>query len=154
MISFERNLFVCAIRLVAGWIRFLILDRLNRNRERLQDPELVPQLMINSDDENAHARLFGKPVHSFALPSENYPGADLERRGAARQKTIRCAVIACEDGTMDAAMMDISADGAKLRPVDETRVPARFDLLLPSREWRKCEVVRRTAAYVAVRFTD
>jgi hypothetical protein len=110
--------------------------------------------MMNSDDSKAPGKYGSKSVHSFTLPNEKHQFADPDRRKAARQKTLRCAVITWSDGMMDAAMMDISAEGAKLRPVNAARVPARFDLLLPSREWRKCEVVRRTVAHVAVRFID
>jgi hypothetical protein len=109
--------------------------------------------MTTSDNDDASGKFVAKPVHSFAVPKEKYPGTEQERRKAARQKTLRCAVIDCKNGMMDAAMLDMSAEGAKLRPVDAARVPARFDLLLPTREWRKCEV-RRTVAYVAVRFID
>lgn len=77
-----------------------------------------------------------------------------EYRHAPRKKTLRAATIVYNDAqcTMDCAVLDLSARGARLRPLDPTILPDRFDLRLADDCVVPCTLVRRTGEEVAVDF--
>lgn len=78
-----------------------------------------------------------------------------ERRTASRAKTIRNALIVYDQGrcTMSCMILELSATGAKLRPLDSVWLPESFDLRLPDGSRRHCDVVRKDRTDIAVRYT-
>lgn len=55
-------------------------------------------------------------------------------------------------GDMDCAILDLSVEGARLRPVDPTALPARFRLRLTPCLTLGCQVVYRDHRDIAVSF--
>lgn len=77
-----------------------------------------------------------------------------ERRHSARAKTLRNGLIIYDQGrcTMACTILELSSEGAKLRPQDAIWVPASFDLKLPDGSRRHCDVVRKDRTDIAVRY--
>jgi len=77
-----------------------------------------------------------------------------ERRHSARAKTLRNGLIIYDQGrcTMTCTILELSAEGAKLRPQDAIWVPPSFDLKLPDGSRRHCDVVRKDRNDIAVRY--
>ena len=77
-----------------------------------------------------------------------------ERRHTARAKTLRNGLIVYDQGrcTMTCTILELSAEGAKLRPQDAVWVPPSFDLKLPDGSKRHCDVVRKDRNDIAVRY--
>lgn len=77
-----------------------------------------------------------------------------ERRNAARAKTLRNGLIIYDEGrcTMPCTILELSAAGAKLRPLDSVWLPESFDLKLADGTRRHCDVVRKDRFDVAIRF--
>ncbi len=79
-----------------------------------------------------------------------------DRRVATRKRTLIKAQLVFNDShcQMDCTVLDISETGAKIRPTDLTSLPARFELRIHFGKAHACEVVRRSANYLGVRFLD
>ncbi|MDH3703882.1 MAG: PilZ domain-containing protein [Alphaproteobacteria bacterium] len=79
-----------------------------------------------------------------------------ERRVATRKRTLIKAQLVFNDRNcqMDCTVLDISETGAKIRPSDLSSLPARFELRIHFGRTHTCEVVRRSANYLGVRFLD
>lgn len=79
-----------------------------------------------------------------------------DRRAAERQNVVKrsMALYRTDEGMMDAIVLDISTNGAKIRPLGQGTLPHRFALVLPGDECHCCEVVWRNDTYVAVQFDD
>ncbi len=79
-----------------------------------------------------------------------------DRRAAARKRTLIKAQLVFNDShcQMDCTVLDISETGAKIRPSDLTSLPTRFELRIHFGKTHTCEVVRRSANYLGVRFLD
>lgn len=83
------------------------------------------------------------------------PQSASERRAAARAKTLKTAMIIYDQGrcTMPCTILEISPEGAMLRPQDTIWVPESFDLRLPDGTRRHCDVVRKVRTDIAVHFS-
>lgn len=79
-----------------------------------------------------------------------------DRRVATRKRTLIKAQLVFNDShcQMDCTVLDISETGAKIRPLDLTSLPTRFELRIHFGKTHTCEVVRRSANYLGVRFLD
>jgi len=77
-----------------------------------------------------------------------------ERRHNKRAKTLRKGLISYDNGrcTMACTILEISAEGAKLRPQDSVWLPEFFDLKLPDGTSKHCELVRKDKNDIAVRY--
>lgn len=75
---------------------------------------------------------------------------------APRAKTLKSGLIIYNHGrcTMSCTVLEVSAEGAKLRPQDSIWIPDSFDLRLPDGTRRHCDVVRKQRSDVAVHFAD
>ena len=83
-------------------------------------------------------------------------GVRVERRVAPRTKTLKTGLIIYDRGrcTMSCTILEVSAGGAKLRPLDTIWVPDNFDLRLPDGSRRHCDVMRKARGDIAVRYAD
>lgn len=79
-----------------------------------------------------------------------------DRRVATRKRTLIKAQLVFNDAhcQMDCTVLDISETGAKIRPSDLSSLPSRFELRIHFGKTHACEVVRRSANYLGVRFLD
>lgn len=82
-----------------------------------------------------------------------------ERRQSFRQKVLKKGRIALDDGRgeIDCTVLDLSETGAKLRANRANRIPRCFTLKLDGvigSQGNRCEIVRRSDATFAVRFTE
>ena len=77
-----------------------------------------------------------------------------EQRAESRARTIKAGTISYknESCTMECAILDLSAKGAKLKPRDAMLLPEVFRLRIPYGRTYDCEVVRRWRDQVGVRF--
>ena len=77
-----------------------------------------------------------------------------EWRHGPRRKTIKTATIVFDGGhcTMPCTVLDLSPEGAKLRPSDPMLLPDQFDLHLGDGLVAPCRVVGKRGGDVAVRF--
>lgn len=78
----------------------------------------------------------------------------VERRSSPRRRTLMKAKLVFADGNcvMDCAIFDISETGAKIKPADHATLPSRFELRIKFGSNHMCEVVRRKANFLGVRF--
>ena len=78
----------------------------------------------------------------------------VDQRFSKRIKALRKAMISYNQGTstMDCSILDLSAGGARLRPLDPKRVPGNFRLRLTPSLTIGCEVVYREKADIGVSF--
>lgn len=80
-----------------------------------------------------------------------------EKRVAPRRRVLKGAVIAYQDRhcTLECTVRDISAGGARLEVRDAMQAPDAFLLVIELDGIEAdCQVVRRTASVLAVRFTS
>ena len=84
--------------------------------------------------------------------SSNPDSAD--RRNARRFRAIQKGLIVFQDGRCDqtCAILDISANGARLRPLDSVQLPDRFQLRDNKSGLRDCVVVWRDGTTMGVKF--
>jgi len=75
-------------------------------------------------------------------------------RGCARKRTIGNAMLVFNNGhcTMSCVVLDCSESGAKIRPADLTTLPENFEIRRTSQPPHMCEVVRRSANYLGIRY--
>lgn len=86
---------------------------------------------------------------------ESNPLSDVaDRRGAKRQRGIRKGTILFDggNGTQPCAILDVSATGARLRPLASMLCPDRFQLRDHRSILRDCLVVWRQGTTLGVRF--
>lgn len=78
----------------------------------------------------------------------------VDQRFTKRIKALRNGTISCNHGatTMDCSIVDISEDGARLRPKDVVFVPDSFSLRLLPTLTIGCEVTDRGAEEIGVAF--
>lgn len=77
-----------------------------------------------------------------------------EKRTKPRAKFVKSARISDPErrGTMACIVLDLSRNGAKLKPSQMADLPTRFRLLMADAETYDCEVVWREGDQIAVRF--
>ena len=79
-----------------------------------------------------------------------------DRRTSARRRTLQKAAILVDGRAelVDGMVLDMSDTGAKIRPGNMERLPARFELRCGYGRNYLCEVVRRSGFYLGVQFVD
>ena len=79
-----------------------------------------------------------------------------DRRTSARRRTLQKAAILVDgrDEFLDGTVLDMSDTGAKIRPNNMAKLPARFELRCGYGRIYSCEVVRRSGFYLGVQFVD
>jgi AmiR/NasT family two-component response regulator len=79
-----------------------------------------------------------------------------DRRASARRRTLQKAAILVDGRPelLDGMVLDMSDTGAKIRPGNMARLPARFELRCGYGRTYNCEVVRRSGFYLGVQFVD
>lgn len=77
-----------------------------------------------------------------------------ERRRLPREKILKSGIIVYDRGTktMDCMLINFSAEGAKLRPLDALALPQTFELRIGRNAVYFCEFLRRTGCDIGVRF--
>ncbi|MDH3700047.1 MAG: response regulator [Alphaproteobacteria bacterium] len=77
-----------------------------------------------------------------------------ERRVTPRKKTLKAATILHQNDNamMKCIILDISDNGARLKPADPTVLPQNFRLMIAKGPSYDCEVIRRENDQIAVRF--
>lgn len=77
-----------------------------------------------------------------------------ERRLTTRKKTLKAATILHQNdnATMKCIILDISENGARIKPTDPAIVPQKFHLMIANGPSFDCEVIRRDDDQLAVRF--
>jgi DNA-binding response OmpR family regulator len=77
-----------------------------------------------------------------------------EQRVISRQMILKAATIVYQNDscTMNCTILDLSENGAKLKPTDVTLLPQTFRLMVADGPSYDCEEVRRTHDQIAVRF--
>ena len=77
-----------------------------------------------------------------------------DKRGFPRKKTLRVGTISYRNDscTMDCTILDLSDDGAKLKPLDSVNLPESFRLRIAHGPIYDCKVVRRARDEVGVVF--
>ena len=78
----------------------------------------------------------------------------VDQRFSKRIRALRNGTISYNHGTttMDCSILDISAEGARLRPQNALRVPGSFRLRLSPTLTIGCEVVYRDQSHIGVSF--
>jgi hypothetical protein len=79
-----------------------------------------------------------------------------ERREKPRMPALRSGVLVFKDGycTMECEIIEISAGGARIKPLDPASCPKEFELRIKHGAKHICEVVRVHGREFAVRFLD
>jgi two-component system nitrate/nitrite response regulator NarL len=77
-----------------------------------------------------------------------------DRRTAARRRTLQKVSILIDGRTdlLEGMVLDMSETGAKIRPNNMAKLPARFELRCGFGRSYNCEVVRRSGFYLGVQF--
>lgn len=90
------------------------------------------------------------------LPPDGAGAPRTERRAWKRAPVLRLASIVFKGGfaSVRCNVLDISAGGAKLQPVDPASCPRAFELRIDDGPSHKCEVVRTERGMLGVRFVD
>lgn len=92
----------------------------------------------------------------FIAAPEPDKEATADRRKWKRDRSLRKGLVVFEGAftTMECAVMDISAGGARIRPSDAVSCPDVFQLKVAFGPSRPCKVVRRFGQELAVQFLD
>jgi len=79
-----------------------------------------------------------------------------DRRSSARRRRLQKAAILVDGRAtlVDGMVLDMSDTGAKIRPGNMARLPARFELRCGFGRTYKCQVVRRSGFYLGVQFVN
>ena len=79
-----------------------------------------------------------------------------ERRGTPRKKALKAATILHDNDSemMRCMILDISENGARLKPTDAAVLPQTFRLMISKGPSYDCEVIRREDDLLAVRFVS
>jgi hypothetical protein len=83
-------------------------------------------------------------------------GAGKDRRAHKRNPMLRPASIVFKGGfaSVRCNVLDLSAGGARIKPIDPASCPTHFELRIDDGPSHKCEIVRSERGIFGVRFTD
>lgn len=79
---------------------------------------------------------------------------DPDKRNSGRKRTIKSGTIVYQRGncTVKCSILNLSENGALLKPADPMQVPPDFRLVIDFGPTHDCEVVRKSRDQIAVRF--
>lgn len=129
---------------------------------RVSEPATFPdicQLRLDSGVVR-HCKVVWRRGFEAGLEFVSAPESDqeetIDRRKWKRDRSLRRGLVVFEGAfsTMECAVMDISAGGARIRPSDIMSCPDVFQLKVAFGPSRPCKVVRRIGQELAVKFLD
>lgn len=100
--------------------------------------------------------LLGEQIYIAGSRAAAAKATKSDRRASARRRTLQKAAILVDGRPelLDGMVLDMSDTGAKIRPGNMSRLPARFELRCGYGRSYRCEVVRRSGFYLGVQFVD
>lgn len=117
---------------------------------------LPASLEANALMQSLRVILLGEQLYITGAKTAAAKASRSDRRASPRKRTLKRAAIVIDGkhDVIDGMVLDMSETGAKIRPVNITRLPPRFELRCGFGRTYSCEIVRRSAFYLGVQFVE